>query len=171
MKSKQGMLLAVAFIVPVFCCLIGIGAFILIATPTLTPEDIERERVIKEQESIAEGLKDRLAQVNDRLRQLHEELQKEEPRAELAKTIEEIMYHLESSVPNLQKELLILHQGLSEMQDGILKLEPVSSKADSFSCYKRKVQEMATRLTLEPNVHQFELVNPDRKPACWHRTG
>lgn len=169
MSFEKSTLIIAAFAVPVLCCLIGIGAFVLLTIPPTQPPGksysgtIEK---IKEQENIAKALKDRLNQVNEQIRQLYDKLQKEKTRAEVTRKVKETIAHLESFASNLKKELLSLHKKLAEVQIHARKLEAIRSGKEKVKPPRKhlRLQEILKRAQ-ELQVQLLKPINVDRSPT------
>ena len=125
MLPKKNTILVAAFGIPVLCCLIGVGAFILLITPVVEFEDPNTPDQIEPLQANLEDLKAKLAELNQRVKELHGQIQEEQQRIELAQKINELMDHLESSTTGLLRELSAIAEELSVIQAGLR--SPVSS--------------------------------------------
>ena len=96
MLTKKNMIVMVAFALPVLCCLIGVGAFVLATTSVSdsnAPGDPNRH---PPPQMSVEELQTQLAKLNEKIASLRAELGKEDERGALAQKIRELMDRLES---------------------------------------------------------------------------
>ena len=129
MLHKKGIFLTAAFAVPVLCCLIGIGAFVLLTTsmaPPKMPPEPNITQQIKIQENLTKTLNDKLALIKERISQLHDELKNKDVYAQTAQKIKEMT--LGSAALNLQEDLPLLYQKLAEMQRSAQELDVLDAK-------------------------------------------
>jgi len=123
---KKNILMVAAFVVPVLCCLIGVGAFVLLTSPPPTdhngpkPPDDLKAKIIE--------LKDKLAELNRMIETLQEKLQKEQLRVELAQRIDQLINHLEATtydllgqIPDVAEQLAMIQAGIRDMDTSDLK--------------------------------------------------
>jgi hypothetical protein len=123
MLPKKNMIVMVAFLLPVLCCLIGIGAFVLATTPISdhTPPDPNQSQT--PQVSIEE-LRAQLARLNEEIASLHARLGKEDERGDLAQRVKELIDKLESDTTGAA-------EGLSGLAKEITVIEMVLQKVNS----------------------------------------
>jgi hypothetical protein len=121
MLTSRNMIVMGAFLLPVLCCLIGIGAFVLATTPVSDPTPIDPNQPQTPQVSIEE-LRAQLARLNEGIASLHARLGKEEERAALAQKVKELIDKLESDttgaaegLSGLAKEIAAIEMVLQEI--------------------------------------------------------
>jgi len=177
MLHKKGIFLAAAFAVPVLCCLIGIGAFVLATTPipplydsNEPPQTNDITQQIKEQEEIAKKLENKLTQIKERIRWLHNELKNIEARIQIAQKTKEIVSHLESVSLSLRKELSFLYQQLHEMQRGAQQLDVLDAEINETNDTEEDFQKDSEH-SQQQNVRLSNLVDVNRNSMYREQEG
>lgn len=130
MLPKKNIVLVAAFGIPMLCCLIGAGAFVLLVTPVAEHGDPNTPDPIEALQANLEDLKAKLAKLNQRIKGLHDQVQKEQQRVELAQRINDLMDHLESSTTGLLRELSAIAEELSVIQAGFRSLVSSGSQVE-----------------------------------------
>lgn len=173
MLHKKGIFLTAAFAVPVLCCLIGIGAFVLLTTSMAQhkmPSDPNITQQIKIQENITKTLNDKLAQIKEQICQLHDELKHEEVRVQIAQKIKEMIDSLGSAALNLQENLPFLRQKLAEMQRSAQKLDVLDAKINETSDPEEDFQKTSEH-SQQQDVRLSNLVDTNRNPIYRKQEG
>jgi len=96
MLPKKNMIVMVAFLLPVLCCLIGIGAFVLATTSVSDPNPTGDPNQPQTAPTSAEELRAQLAKLDERITALRAQLGQEDERQSLAQKIRELMDRLEA---------------------------------------------------------------------------
>ena len=122
MLPKKNILLMASFVIAVLCCLIGVGAFILLIS---SPQKIAELNGGKQPDDLKAKIaeeKEKIANLNKMIEMLQEKLQKEQHRTELAQRIDQLINLLEATtdglleqLPNVTEQLTIIQAGICEL--------------------------------------------------------
>jgi peptidoglycan hydrolase CwlO-like protein len=154
MLPKKNIILVAAFFVPVLCCLIGVGAFVLVVTPQAEPGPPELGP------NDVEALQQKVNELRTELESINKLLAK----LELARKIDT----LESSVANLLGEVSGLGEKLAIIETVIQDL----NSSDDERQKRRDIQQAKHRL--QACVPQFclnQLAHAKAHPPHWNERG
>ena len=154
MLHKKGIFMTAAFAVPVLCCLIGIGAFVLLTTSMARPKlplDTDMAQRIKEQEN-------------------NDELKHEEVCAQVAQKIKEMIDTLGSAALNLQEDIPFLRRKLAEMQKSAQELDLLDTEINNTNYSEEDIQKSSEN-SRQQQVRLFNLANTNRNPAHREQEG
>jgi hypothetical protein len=104
MLPKKNMIVVAAFLIPVLCCLIGVGAFVLATTSISDPNEPATPQVSVEE------LRAESARLMEQIASLRAQIEQESERAALTQKISELIERLESGATGATREL----SGLAE---------------------------------------------------------
>jgi len=129
MLPKKNVMLMIAFAIPVLCCLIGIGALILLTSSLDGIGDPNSPETPAEtlQDKLPE-LRQRLVEVDQKIEDLEELLKNEQPRLELALEIDKLIHLMKSSAEGLLGNLSGVNAQLAVVQARLSELESSSSE-------------------------------------------
>lgn len=134
MSPNKGIFLIAIFALSVSCCLMAVGAFVLLTTAAASPQSIstnsEISQQIKNQEDISKILKDKIAQINERISRLQNKSEPDEGRVKVARKIKETIDYLKSVTSNLHEKIPLLCQKLAEIQAGAQQLDVLDADAN-----------------------------------------
>jgi len=127
MLPKKNVILMIAFAIPVLCCLIGIGALILL-TSSFDPNssEIPAENL----EDKLPELRERLAKVDQKIEELEAQVKNGQQRLELALEIDKLIHLMKSSAEGLLGDLSSVNAQLAAVQARISELGSSSSELD-----------------------------------------
>jgi uncharacterized protein YlxW (UPF0749 family) len=121
MLPKKSFILVGAFMLPVFCCLIGVGAFALLNVAP--PAEARASGQGQTQQEKVDGLRARLAELDERIRALRARLEAEQERVALAQAVRELMDKLELAAAGVTKEVSGLGQEIAAIEAALRSLE------------------------------------------------
>jgi hypothetical protein len=129
MLPKKNVMLMIAFAIPVLCCLIGIGALILLTSSFDGIGDPNNpETPAKNLEDKLPGLRERLAKVDQKIEELEVLLKDEQQQLELALEIDKLIHLMKSSAEGLLGDLSSVNAQLAVVQTRLRELESSSSE-------------------------------------------
>jgi prefoldin subunit 5 len=111
------MLMIAVFAISVSCCLVAIGAFLLLTT--ILPDSPGEPQPIPPQEDI----KDKIAQADERIAQLQNELNTNNNNAEAARKISETINFLKSAMLKLQENNSLLGRKILEINTNVQQMD------------------------------------------------
>jgi myosin heavy subunit len=155
MMSKRGILLAVAFILPIISCLVGIGAFVNL---TVNYQQVEQEQQtvmyqqLTEDRNAVNTLKETLHRICTRISELQSERTKEENLASAVHKITEETKQLELSARTMQSKLQSLDIELGQVQSDLLGLKDESRKLSEI---QSTVEDLNAKLAEVAREHEL----------------
>ena len=129
MLPKKNVILMIAFAIPVLCCLIGIGALILLTSSFDGIGDPNSPEIPAENlEDKLPELRERLAKVDQKIEELEALLKDGQKRLELALEIDKLINLMKSSAKGLLSDLSSVNAQLAVVQTRLSELESSSSE-------------------------------------------
>jgi hypothetical protein len=118
---KNGMFMIAIFAISISCCLVAIGAFLLLTT--VSSDKIDKPQQAATMENNTKTLKNKIAQVNEQIARLQNELKKTGGNAEAAGKISETINFLKSAILKLQENNSLLSRKILEINENVRQLD------------------------------------------------
>jgi hypothetical protein len=130
MLPRKNVILMIAFAIPVLCCLIGIGALILLTSSFDGIGDSTSPEIpVENLEDKLPELREKLAKVDQKIKELEALLEDGQQRLELALEIDKLINLMKSSAKGLLSDLSSVNAQLAVVQARLSELESSSSES------------------------------------------